>query len=220
MRMYPFIHGWIVHLYSIAPDSATSGPNLKLPLAGMFGLCAPLFAVTQKKLCGNAAGFFTTIVSPTRAHVTRSTNMQHGWSITTSAGFRFASPGWISFGTNAAFGFTASFGLSQTITFLTPRVFGLTITVSSRIGPFFRPAGPFGPATISGCRCGSAAFAGMTTCPLSVTHAAGGGFWAAATATASAQQTTHDKNRMGSPRPEGDGLVTGLVGRLTAPASR
>ena len=30
-----------------------------MPPAGMFGLCAPLFAVSQKKLCGNAAEFFT-----------------------------------------------------------------------------------------------------------------------------------------------------------------
>ena len=30
---------------------------MKLPPAGMVGLCAPLCSVGQKKLCGNVAGF-------------------------------------------------------------------------------------------------------------------------------------------------------------------
>src|SRR5262249_56004217 len=101
----------------------------------------------------------------------------------------------------------ALFGWSHTSSFFTPRFFGLTITVSSRIGPFFRHAGPFGPPTISGCRCGIGAFAGMTTCPLSVTHPAGGGFWAAATATARAHPTPHPHTPLAPPPPPAHDLL-------------
>jgi hypothetical protein len=81
-------------LYWIGRASAFSGLGIfQFAFAAMVGLCVPLFSLSQKKLCANAAGFFTTIVSPTRAQVTRDTNMQHGWSITTSAGLRFVSAG-------------------------------------------------------------------------------------------------------------------------------
>src|SRR5437763_102325 len=81
-RTYPFIHGWIVHLYSIAPLSATSGCGIfQLCPAGTVWLYSPLLELVQKKLCGTGAGFFTTIVSPTRAVVAWVENMQHGWSV-------------------------------------------------------------------------------------------------------------------------------------------
>src|SRR5262249_62042845 len=128
--------------------------------------------------------------------------MQHGWSIPTSAGLRFASAGWISLAANAAFGFMLLFGRSHTTTLAIPRSFGFTITVSSRIGPFFRHAGPFAPPTASGLRFGIGTFSGNTTRPLSVTHAAG---WPDAP-TADNNRPTHASTRMGAPR---YGLGTG-----------
>src|SRR5581483_9415413 len=120
------IHGWIVHLYWIAPVSATSGCGIfQLCPAGTVWLYSALLLLVQKKLCGTGAGFLTTIVSPTRAVVMWPENMQHGWSMTTSAGFRLASAGLIWAGSNLALGLVLS-GRSQTTTFLIPRFFGLT----------------------------------------------------------------------------------------------
>ena len=48
------------------------------PFAGTLALCSPLLALDQKKLWTTGAGFFTTMASPIRAQVTRSTNMQQG----------------------------------------------------------------------------------------------------------------------------------------------
>ena len=63
------------------------------------------------------------------------------------------------------------FGRSQTTTFLMPRFFGFTMTLSSRISPLARHAGPLRPAIASGLRTGIWTPPGSTTCPSIATHA-------------------------------------------------
>src|SRR5437764_13398517 len=120
MRTYPVIHPWMVHLYWIGGASFTSAAGIfHASIFGTVTLCAPLLALSQKKLCATGAEFFTTIVSPTRATVTRLTNMQHGWSIITSAALRLASSGKILSLGNSDFGSVSS-GRRNTTTFLMP----------------------------------------------------------------------------------------------------
>src|SRR5581483_4698962 len=151
---------WIVHLYWIGVLSGTSfhgsaAPGAFITHFSIFGtvwLYSPLLVLLQKKLCGTGAEFLTTMVSPTRAQVTRGVNMQHGWSITTSAGLRLASSGKICSGVSLDLGSVSS-GRSQTTTFLTPLFFGLTITDSSSTSPLDRQWS-LSWVTLSGSRLG------------------------------------------------------------------
>ena len=75
---------WIVHLYWIGGLSGDKRlRHLPLVHLAAWSRCTRRCCRWSRRSCAaTGAEFFTTIVSPTRATVTRLTNMQHGWSMT------------------------------------------------------------------------------------------------------------------------------------------
>src|SRR5262249_18307016 len=114
-RIQAFIQRWMSQLICTGLVEAFSSISI-LPPAGM-SLLSPVLSPppSQCMLCGTGALFLPTSFCPARIAMACGSNLQQGWSMTTSLSLISFRSGWIG---SLALGLLASW--SQTKTFLTP----------------------------------------------------------------------------------------------------